>query len=295
MALDAICPECDATYVLPDEQKGKKVRCKKCHAVFLVTGRSSSRRPDEDDDDRSRISDRSRTQRMPATPPRTQRMPASPPRSSGPRRRDEEDDYDDRDDYDRREDREGKSKAPLIITAILGVLILAGGGIGLVFALKDDKKDDSKKTAQATNPPAVPAQPINNVVNPPPVVNPPVNPPNGNPLDPIGIKPPDNPPVGIQPPSNPPTGINPPPEKPPEKTTPDKSTGSKKTRKKELAPEEIDALKRATVFIKVQEADGSRASGSGFFGCSDAAHIVLILPRFGFFLIIAAASGRKNR
>lgn len=36
MALQAVCPECEATFRLPEEQAGKRVRCKNCRAVFTV-------------------------------------------------------------------------------------------------------------------------------------------------------------------------------------------------------------------------------------------------------------------
>jgi hypothetical protein len=42
-----------------------------------------------------------------------------------------------------------------------------------------------------------------------------------------------------------------------------------------LTRESIDRLKRATVYIRVTMADGSKASGSGFFGAADANTIVL--------------------
>jgi predicted Zn finger-like uncharacterized protein len=46
-------------------------------------------------------------------------------------------------------------------------------------------------------------------------------------------------------------------------------------RKGELAPEARDKVKQATVLLRVQMADGSRAEGSGFFGAPDAPNIVL--------------------
>ncbi len=36
MAIQVICPDCQTTYRLADEYTGKKVRCKKCAAMFMV-------------------------------------------------------------------------------------------------------------------------------------------------------------------------------------------------------------------------------------------------------------------
>jgi len=76
----------------------------------------------------------------------------------------------------------GKSKTPIIIGAVAGVLLLVGGVVGLVIAFSGSEQ---KPVAQ-NDPPAQ--------TNPPPKVNPPVtpntnqNPPDGNP---------DDPPVGL--------------------------------------------------------------------------------------------------
>src|SRR5262245_25684387 len=36
MAIDTSCPHCRTAYTLPDEQRGKKVRCKHCEETFSV-------------------------------------------------------------------------------------------------------------------------------------------------------------------------------------------------------------------------------------------------------------------
>src|SRR5262245_28211399 len=38
MPVRAVCPECEAEYTLPNEQRGKNVRCKECKCVFTVGG-----------------------------------------------------------------------------------------------------------------------------------------------------------------------------------------------------------------------------------------------------------------
>jgi hypothetical protein len=37
----------------------------------------------------------------------------------------------------------------------------------------------------------------------------------------------------------------------------------------------LDRVKNATVFLRVTSADGSKGSGSGFFGCPEAPNIIL--------------------
>src|SRR5271163_4012331 len=36
MAVQTTCPHCEASYPLPDEKKGQKVKCKKCQEAFTV-------------------------------------------------------------------------------------------------------------------------------------------------------------------------------------------------------------------------------------------------------------------
>ncbi len=60
MSFSISCPECDARLTVPDNFAGKKLRCKKCDAVFLANrpGTSaeakSSKRSEDDDDERPR-------------------------------------------------------------------------------------------------------------------------------------------------------------------------------------------------------------------------------------------------
>src|SRR5713101_6208880 len=50
MAIRIICPDCQTTYHLADEYAGKKVRCKKCAAMFLVE--FAKAKPEVADDER---------------------------------------------------------------------------------------------------------------------------------------------------------------------------------------------------------------------------------------------------
>jgi predicted Zn finger-like uncharacterized protein len=107
MSIEAVCPDCDATYNLPDAQRGKKVRCKKCDSVFTVTApaRKPSRRADADEEDRR--------------PARAPKRPAAVRA-----RRDDGDDDEDEDEDDRPRRKGGGG---------LILLLLVGGGLAALL------------------------------------------------------------------------------------------------------------------------------------------------------------------
>ena len=122
MAVQAKCPNCDATYTLADTQRGKTVRCRKCGEGFFVGGAL--------DQEPSR-----------GGKPRKDAMRTAPSKTTR-RARDDEDDDDD--EEDRRERKPSFKKKPasspwpmiLIIGGVVLLLFLVcGGGVAyLVFS-----------------------------------------------------------------------------------------------------------------------------------------------------------------
>src|SRR5438874_8800858 len=94
MAKQIACPQCQAAYAIPEEQIGKRVKCKKCETVFTAGAQKV-----DDDLPAAKI--------LPAKEPRREeprleevvtRRKTSPARDAGRSRRsdrydDEEDDY----------------------------------------------------------------------------------------------------------------------------------------------------------------------------------------------------------
>jgi predicted Zn finger-like uncharacterized protein len=146
MSIEAVCPDCDATYNLPDTQRGKKVRCKKCDSVFTVTApaRKPARRPAKDDEE------------VEVLPVRAVKRPAA----VKPRRRDDEDD-DEHEDEDEDEDDRPRKKGGgglillLLVGGGLAALLLVGVGI-VVFAGGDGTPRKNPPVAEGGNDPNPP-------------------------------------------------------------------------------------------------------------------------------------------
>ena len=107
----AVCPKCDRAYNLPDDKRGKKLRCKNCEEVFVARDVE-----DEDEEDRAR---RSRGVRP---------MPAWPRAGRG-RVADADDDEDE--DEERRP-RRRKKQEPANGPPLGLILGLGGGGVAVV-------------------------------------------------------------------------------------------------------------------------------------------------------------------
>jgi predicted Zn finger-like uncharacterized protein len=200
MPIQSSCPACKTTYNLPDAQRGKRVRCRKCSKTFVVVA----------DEDVPVLEEEEPAEVLPAVedveevaPAREERV--RPERASirprpvaaGPRRRgreeDEEEDEDEEDDY--REDRPRKSAAPLILLAAFGGLLLLGGGGALAYVLLsgDEAKDQQANVTPPDNNPTPPRDVDKTPVKPPdnprppddkggtPIIQPP---PANNPLAP---------------------------------------------------------------------------------------------------------------
>lgn len=234
MPIKAVCPECETTYQLADQQAGKNVRCKNCQTVFTVAGARSK----------------------PNTATRR-----------GPARR--ADDYEDDDAPD--EPRRGparsegkKSSLPWILGGALvggGALIFLCGGVAAWYFWPNEK---SERVTTEVIPPK-------DGFRPPPFQAPP-NPPDINPPPPQAD---NNPPIQGKPVEPPPKAAEPdkPAEPPPSAAETKRHAAASSNG--QLTREARDRVKRATVYLRVKMADGTQASGSGFFGCKEARNIVL--------------------
>jgi predicted Zn finger-like uncharacterized protein len=253
MSIRTACPDCRAPYNLPDTQAGKRVRCGACGSTFLVK-QAAPRRRDEDLPAVEVVKEpRPRPRTAPAVEivegprPRGRSSSTPPPGRRPGGRRDE--DEDERPTRRRDDGAAGGSNLPWIIGgAGAGVGVLAAGILAVVL-LTRDKPADTDQARQAEPPPAQ-VPPGGGV----PVSNPP--------KDPAPVVPPPVDPI-----------ITPPPEKPKDPPPPPRDPGP--ARSGELSKAARDKVKRATVYIRVTMPDGSKATGSGFFGASDARNIVL--------------------
>jgi|GEM_PF-2879717 len=132
MAIKTICPECQTTYQLADQQAGKKVRCKNCQAVFTAVQIQTKPSP---------VTTRRRGE---------EEMPAQPAPA---------------------QDRAKKSALPWIlggISAVFGLLLLLCGALITYLLMAPDKNAQVGNTPPVpavAPPPAPPAPPP--AVNPP--------------------------------------------------------------------------------------------------------------------------------
>lgn len=249
MPIHAVCPACRAAYQLAEQQRGKKVRCKQCDAVFEVADASA----------RPTAVRRDSSVKRPAAAERPSAIRSAAPRPAPAPARSK------RDKDDEEEPREPKADfnpLPWVLGCALiggGLVLLLGGGGTLAYFLLRDKPAEVANTPPPPNPPPNFNQPL----PAPPVVN--------NPL--VG-QPPANVPVQGQPVSSPPppAANDPPPPAVEEKPSDPPPTRDNNRR---LTDEGRERVKRATVYLRVTMPDGNKASGTGFFGCKEARNIIL--------------------
>jgi len=232
MPIHAVCPECRSAYDLAEEQRGKKVRCKKCATVFVV---GAAAQPPREETVREVEAVRGRAEH--SSPKNV--VPVAPRRSSA---RDDEDD-----------DREARRRpAPRKKSGGLGPVLLIGGlavialvvivgGVGLIFGLRWLTKDEAAPTdpkIAAGWRPVVQGNQANNInVNKPPEDK----------------QPEDNAPVRFP-------VVRDDPE--------DANADGAPVANGELARAVLRKVKRRTALILVTIAEG-HASGTGFFGVED--------------------------
>jgi predicted Zn finger-like uncharacterized protein len=242
MPIHAVCPECEASYDLVDEQRGKKVRCKKCQAVFEVGLPAKPKRE----------APRREVEAVAERPVRAARKDfAAPARNAS--RRDDDDDDDDREERRRPvKKKKGGSLAPLFIVgglAAVFVVLLVGGGI-LYAVIHWANKDSEGKTPHAIVGANNPAPPIDNHQE------------DNGPGDHFPQGGGGGPPVG-----NPNPNPNPGPGREPvvkDLPAEDKPSGKPAPGGGQLAADVLRRVKHATAMIRVTMPDGGKAWGSGF-------------------------------
>ncbi|HEY1861798.1 MAG TPA: trypsin-like peptidase domain-containing protein, partial [Gemmataceae bacterium] len=232
MPLHVVCPECRSAYDLADEQRGKKVRCKKCANVFVAEAEAKPARVEA-------------VREAKAVAPRPDRDPPKAVVPVAPRRASARDDEDDDREVRRRPappKKSGNLGTVLLIGGLAFVaLIVLVGGIGLIVGLRWLTKDDA---APANSTPViVNRQPF----QPNPAENAPV------------IKPADN-----KPPEENVAARFPTVRDDPEDANADAAPAANG----ELAPVVLRKVKRRTALILVTVAEG-HASGTGFFAVED--------------------------
>jgi predicted Zn finger-like uncharacterized protein len=250
MPIHVACPECRSTYDLVDDQRGKKVRCKKCQFIFVAepakNGRGDVVRDVEVVAERP-----SRTPAKKAAPPVAARRTVT--------RVDDEDDHEDERDNRRRpaprKKKSGGASTGLLIGGLAALLVVViVGVVGLIVLIRWMSKDDkafNPVVADNSRPGDLNNGPIDNPVdNRPPNPFPPNPNPNPNP-NPI-----PNPPVDPKPPREPEV----------EKTPPPKENPGNPPANGTLPDEARERVEHATVYIRVTMPDGGKASGTGFFG-----------------------------
>jgi HEAT repeat protein/S1-C subfamily serine protease len=176
MPIRVVCPGCRGAYQVPDNLRGKKIRCKNCDKVIPVGGADDE--PDvevmaEDDYQKKK--------------PTTARKPAPAVRRRG---EDDEDDGPRRRRGGRDKDDEGSSVA-LIAGAVIALVIVAAGIAGVMLAMRSSGTKDTAAVAKEKDDrdKEVP-RPVTPVVVTPPVVTPPVTPPVAKkPDDPLPVQP----------------------------------------------------------------------------------------------------------
>jgi predicted Zn finger-like uncharacterized protein len=251
MPIHVVCPECRSAYDLIDDQRGKKVRCKKCQVVFTA-GASQARREDA-------VREVEAVAERPSRAPVKKAVAPLKARKTAGRAEDDDDDREIRRSPAPRRKKSGGA-APILLIGGLGALVLVVlvGVVGLIVALRWLAKDDAVANPRIVdaNGPGDPARPGRLGENPPDN-----RPPNNNP----GIPPPNDKP---NPPFQPPPVDNTPPREPEVKDPDpvDKTASKPGPAGGQLAPEVVRKVKHATAMIRVTMPDDGKAWGTGFLG-----------------------------
>jgi predicted Zn finger-like uncharacterized protein len=288
MPVNAVCPKCRTSYLLGDQQNGKKVRCKKCQAIFVAAAAKPAK--GEEPLEVGVIEEPPPRPKSRPAPPEVEVIAEPPPkpkprpapasvtnRHTVPKRaaRDAEEDR-----RPRRRDREEYDDRPALRWAIAGVavglLLLVVGGLTVYLVTRNsDSREQASKTTPANNPspagqpppfanmrpPWQPANPNPNPnpnlpIQPPPITPQPITP---QPITPQPVKPADPPPVKPADPPVKPADPDPPP-----------AAGNG-----QISPQMVAKVKRATVYLKVTMPNDLVASGTGFFGVPEAPNLIL--------------------
>jgi S1-C subfamily serine protease len=302
MPIHAICPSCTAEYHLPDQQAGKKVRCKQCQAPFRVE--AAAQEPEDvveaevvtadeadaidevevveeveevEEAEEAEPSPRSITPspRIPTAALLRDDPPAKPTRGSSPRRgspsgvtRDNA--YNARTLRDLEglsgpaEEEEGLPEPNPPAEARSKTPLIISGAVAALLLVGGGITAVLLLQDDSTDHTRVAASGTPGPTAP--AVKPPeVKPPEITKSPEIVVKAPDAKAPEIKPPE-----VKPPEVKPPVVAPP---AGGRRDLSDDKAT--IDKVKRATVYIEVMDSHGRRASGTGFFGVPDARNLVL--------------------
>jgi S1-C subfamily serine protease len=302
MALHAICPNCQSGFTLPDEVAGKKVRCKSCQVIFAVHATPDNTLDELEVADpeeavqvlegveevgaveeveevpeieaveevaeveeveavepvprrkvgaqaaRPTVEEVEEVEEAPARPMVRSGLQKGQPALSVPKNGLSKNKTDPNgrralrspvhqadDDSPAIAARPPRSHMPLILGSLLGGLVILVGG-GIVLAVILRGSSDSTNAVANAPPPAV-------IIQAPPAP----------PLPPQVVIP-----------------VLPAPQQP----SPGGNTGGD-PRPGKITQDSKEAVKQATVYIRVTMADGSKASGSGFFGCAESPNLIL--------------------
>lgn len=262
MAINTKCSECGAAYTLADQQRGKKVRCKHCSAVFVVGAAVAKKAAAAVEEE---ITERPQARSRPAAAPARRAAPAKA-------RKKDDDDDDEVQIKKPKHDAGGRNNMPWIIGGgLAAITIVVAGVITLIVLLREPNKTASNtETTPSSVPSTPPPVPAAGGGQQPPV---PVQPRQGSgpainprkldqqPVQPVKVVQPDVPPVK--------------PDDKPVKTTRTAESTSASRGNRELTPEANIRVERATVYLRVTMPDGTVAAGSGFFGSTEARNIIL--------------------
>src|SRR5262249_30434487 len=145
MPIQITCPKCQAVYNVPEEQRGKRARCKKCETVFVATAAETQAGPPVAEEVMPQPSRPDLDERN--DPPRRRSQPEREDEPRGRRRQrpeyDEDFEEDDRPLRQRRKS-SGLSSAAvfLIVGGVVASLLFIAGGIILVVWMVSKTKED---------------------------------------------------------------------------------------------------------------------------------------------------------
>lgn len=152
MPIRITCPGCQTELTLADTMHGKKVRCKSCDKVIGVPAASKKKVLAAGDDEEEAIQEEPKLQ--------------AKSKAKEVDVEDEADADEDQPKKKKKKKKKGKKGSMALIiggVSVLVVLLLVGGGVGLIFALKPDgQQKKNQPVAQGVVPPVPPPQGNNN-------------------------------------------------------------------------------------------------------------------------------------
>jgi predicted Zn finger-like uncharacterized protein len=249
MAIQIVCPNCQTTYNLAEEQSGKRVRCKKCETIF--TAELPQAKPDVPSEELPAPSRPEPVDQEGVARRRPQ------PRAATPARRRDRYADDDQEDFRTSRPRARKRRSShlglfLIVGGVIASLVMVIGCAVLALWLFTREQTRNAGTQVAFDGPRVlPVPPAGNGNG----ANGDIDEDKGEAPKEANVKEPDPP----SPEPKEPDFISP----VPADIAPANPRGPAKA---ELDPEVVQKVKGATVYLRVTMPDGNIAQGSGFFG-----------------------------